>query len=68
VIAQEYSPETQSQLISGLAVLHNVIHTYNPNDVLNDPNLEMATILDEEMAQAECRTARLADWAVGNKE
>jgi hypothetical protein len=42
----------QSQLISGLAVLHNVIRAYDPNDIPDDTELETA---DEETARVEHR-------------
>ena len=68
VIAQEYSPEVQSRLICGLAVLHNFIRIYDPADVLEDTELEMAVVADQETARAERMTARLADQAVDNEE
>lgn len=58
VIAQEYSLETQSQLISALAVLHNIICVYDPSDVLDDPN--------EEIPQYD--TPSIANWAIGPEE
>ena len=68
MIAQEYSPEVQSRLICRLAVLHNFIRIYDPADVLEDTELEMAVVADQETACVECMTARLADQAVDNEE
>jgi len=68
VIAQEYSPETQSQLISGLAVIHNFIRAYDPADIPEDTEMETATGPNEETARIERMTAKLADRAVGNEE
>lgn len=68
VVAQEYSPETQSQLISGLAVIHNFIRAYDPADILDDTEMETATGPNEETAQMERRTAKLAERDVGSEE
>lgn len=40
VIAQEYSFEMQSRLISAIAALHNFIRIYDPTDILDDPEEE----------------------------
>jgi hypothetical protein len=64
VVAQEYSPEMQSRLISGLAVLHNFIRAHDPTDIPDDTEMET----EEETARAERRTAKLAERAVGNEE
>jgi hypothetical protein len=68
VITQEYSPDIQSRLICGLAVLHNFIRAYDPTDIPDELELETATVADDETARTERMTARLADRAVGNKE
>ena len=70
VIAQEYSPEIQSRLICALAVLHNFIRVYDPSDTFEDTEIETESSagVNRESAQAERRTATLADWAVGNEE
>jgi hypothetical protein len=36
VIAQEYEIETQAQIISALAVLHNFICIHDPEDLIED--------------------------------
>ena len=65
VIAQEYSPEMQSRLISGLAVIHNFIRAYDPSDLPEDSEMETVTGLSGEV---ERMTANLADQAVGSEE
>ena len=68
MIAQEYSPEVQSRLICGLAVLHNFIHIYDLADVLKDMELEMVVVANQETAHVEHMTVRLANQAVDNEE
>ena len=65
VITQEYSPEMQSRLISGLAVIHNFIRAYDPSDLPEDSEMETVTGLSGEV---ERMTANLADQAVGSEE
>ena len=65
MIAQEYSPEMQLQLISGLAVIHNFICTYDPSNLPEDSEMEMATGLSGEV---ERMTANLADQAISSEE
>lgn len=36
VVAQEYSIQTQAQLVGALAVLHNFIRIHDPTDVSSD--------------------------------
>jgi hypothetical protein len=36
VVPQEYSLYTQAQIVSALAVLHNFIRIYDPDDLLDD--------------------------------
>src|ERR1700722_4464757 len=42
VVAQEYDLPTQAQLVSALAVVHNFIYIYNPEDLPEDEDLEDA--------------------------
>ena len=78
VIAQEYSFETQLQLISALVVLHNFICFYDPTDLPDEDldeeeptpqdstnsNLHKQALCNEEQEQAaECRESiALAMW------
>ena len=57
-------------MICALAVLHNFIHVYDPSDTFEDTEIETESSagVNRESAQAECRTATLADRAVGNEE
>ena len=57
LIVQEYLPEIQSRLISGVVVIHNIIHIYDPTDTLEDTELEMESL-----------TAKLAEWSIGSEE
>ena len=65
LIAQEYSPEIQSRLISGVAVIHNIIRIYDPTDTLEDTELETEIRPNEE---TESLTAKLAERSVGSEE
>ena len=57
-------------MICALAVLHNFIRVYDPSNTFEDTEIEMESSagVNRESAQAERRTATLADWAVGNEE
>ena len=68
VVAQEYSPIILSWLICRLLVLHNFIGTYDPANIPDDTELEVAIVADQETACAEQLTVRLADQAVDREE
>ena len=65
LIAQEYSPKIQSCLISGAAVIHNIICICDPTDTLEDTELETEIRPNEE---TESLTAKLAEWSVSCEE
>ena len=62
---KEYSPEMQSQLISGLAVIHNFICTQDPSDLPEDSKIEIVT---GPSGEVECITTNLADQAISSEE
>ncbi|KAH9012948.1 hypothetical protein EDB83DRAFT_2233525, partial [Lactarius deliciosus] len=67
-IAQEYPLRTQVQLVSALAVLHNFIHIYDPNDVTydaedrqaNTDEPERGAVARDEQRRANDRRERIA--------
>ena len=65
VIAQEYSLETQSQLISGLAVLHNFICIHDPTDTLDE---DLAEEEPTNQDPSSIDNSNLCERALGNEE
>ena len=65
VIAQEYSLETQSQLISGLAVLHNFIRIHDPTDTLDE---DLAEEEPTNQDPGSIDNSNLRERALGNEE
>ena len=65
MITQEYSPEIQSRLVSGLAALHNFIRAFDPTDLPDDAKLEIPDVETDRVAH---RTATQAERAVSNEE
>ncbi|KAF9442364.1 hypothetical protein P691DRAFT_681619, partial [Macrolepiota fuliginosa MF-IS2] len=47
-VAPEYSLDVQSKIILALCVLHNFIHIHDPDDLMEDSDLE---VRDQELSQ-----------------
>ena len=65
LITQEYSLEMQSQLISGLVVLHNFICTHDPTNTLDE---DLAEEEPTNQDPGSTNNSNLHERALGNEE
>ena len=73
MIAQEYSPEIQSCLVSRLAALHNFIHAFDPNNLPDDAKLEIPvwkqlewlTGLQHRLSKPSAMKSETGQWSTG---